>query len=199
VAAFSGLYFGPPSTVTLTLRNCLVAKNDGGYGGGGILASGFGSSTSVTTVDIVSSTITDNLAQGPKMSSPGRPFGGGGVGAVSGGGPTTIRLLDAILFGNHLKGAAKGADFYDFYPPPSMVTISADHSDLGDVFLEGGPLNDLGGNVAIDPMLDTAYELLPGSPLINAGTCTGAPSTDFNGDPRPSGTGCDIGADEFQF
>jgi len=37
----------------------------------------------------------------------------------------------------------------------------------------------------------------PPSPAIDAGTCTGAPPTDFDGDLRPTGTTCDIGADEF--
>jgi hypothetical protein len=80
----------------------------------------------------------------------------------------------------------------------SIVFVDVAYSDLGDVALHGGTLNDLGGNLAVDPMLDATYELQPGSALIDAGTCTGAPSTDFEGDPRPSGTGCDIGADEFR-
>ena len=36
-----------------------------------------------------------------------------------------------------------------------------------------------------------------GSPLIDAGSCTGAPALDIDGDPRPTGASCDIGADEF--
>jgi hypothetical protein len=39
--------------------------------------------------------------------------------------------------------------------------------------------------------------LQSGSPCIDAGTCTGAPAVDVDGDPRPTGSGCDIGADEF--
>jgi hypothetical protein len=46
-------------------------------------------------------------------------------------------------------------------------------------------------------MLVHGFELASTSPLIDAGTCTGAPPTDLEGDPRPSGGGCDIGADEF--
>jgi hypothetical protein len=38
---------------------------------------------------------------------------------------------------------------------------------------------------------------MAGSPAIDTGTCTGAPSPDFEGDPRPTGSGCDMGADEF--
>jgi hypothetical protein len=48
-----------------------------------------------------------------------------------------------------------------------------------------------------------AFEVLPtfrlqaGSPCIDKGASTGAPKTDFEGDPRPLGKGADIGADEF--
>lgn len=60
----------------------------------------------------------------------------------------------------------------------------------------GGVLNDLGGNVSGDPQM-VGYRLTSGSPLIDAGTCVGAPTTDIDGDSRPSGVTCDIGADEF--
>jgi hypothetical protein len=60
----------------------------------------------------------------------------------------------------------------------------------------GGVINDLGGNVSIDPQL-AGFELAAISPLIDAGSCSGAPSVDFGGDPRPSGVTCDIGADEY--
>ena len=63
--------------------------------------------------------------------------------------------------------------------------------------IPGGVLVDGGGNLSVDPMLDAQLELTAGSPMIDAGTCTGAPGIDFDGDPRPSGANCDIGADEF--
>lgn len=39
--------------------------------------------------------------------------------------------------------------------------------------------------------------LLSTSPAIDAGTCTGAPTNDFDDDARPNGMTCDIGADEL--
>jgi hypothetical protein len=38
--------------------------------------------------------------------------------------------------------------------------------------------------------------LSPGSPMIDAGSCASSPPIDIDGDPRPTGAGCDIGADE---
>ena len=55
----------------------------------------------------------------------------------------------------------------------------------------------------VDPQLvkkQGIYRLKATSPMIGAGTCDGAPAVDFEGDPRPTGTGLcgvDIGADEF--
>jgi len=75
--------------------------------------------------------------------------------------------------------------------------VELDHSDVGD---QSGPVTDLGGNISSDPLFVAApanIHLSPASPCIDTGTCTGAPVTDFEGDSRPSGAGCDMGADEF--
>ncbi len=75
------------------------------------------------------------------------------------------------------------------------IVANADHDDFATVT---GTVNDLGGNLAVDPqLLDHGFELASTSPMIDAGTCTGAPATDIEGDRRPTGAGCDIGADEF--
>jgi hypothetical protein len=47
------------------------------------------------------------------------------------------------------------------------------------------------------PQLTTDGHLQAGSPAIEAGVCAGAPSNDFDGDQRPQGPACDIGADEY--
>ncbi len=46
------------------------------------------------------------------------------------------------------------------------------------------------------PQLTGDGHLSAGSPAIDAGICTGAPTDDFDGDVRPQGGACDIGADE---
>jgi predicted outer membrane repeat protein len=76
---------------------------------------------------------------------------------------------------------------------------------------------DGGGNLDTDPLFrrvpdpgdgswstleDNDYgdlRLQPGSPAIDAGTNTGCPSTDLDGNPRPLGPYCDMGAYEFIF
>jgi hypothetical protein len=45
--------------------------------------------------------------------------------------------------------------------------------------------------------LTTDGHLLASSPAVDAGVCAGAPTNDFDGDQRPQGPACDIGADEF--
>ncbi len=60
----------------------------------------------------------------------------------------------------------------------------------GDVFTNATPpgfVNSAAGN----------YHLAPGSPAIDAGTNSNAPSSDFDGDSRPFNGTVDIGADEF--
>jgi len=73
--------------------------------------------------------------------------------------------------------------------------VDLDHSDLDE---QSGPVNDLGGNINMSPLFVAAdWHLRATSPCIDTGTCAGAPTTDIDGDPRPTGAGCDIGADEF--
>jgi parallel beta-helix repeat protein len=54
-------------------------------------------------------------------------------------------------------------------------------------------------NVDVAPGLAVAGDvhLAAGSALLSAGSCADAPSVDFDGESRPLGGGCEIGADEF--
>ena len=76
-------------------------------------------------------------------------------------------------------------------------------SNLGEVAVfPGATFVDGGGNLDVDSFLVNErrgdVHLLPTSPLIDAGTCAGAPAVDFEEGPRPETPGgdCDIGADE---
>ncbi len=54
------------------------------------------------------------------------------------------------------------------------------------------------GNINADPLFVGGgdYHLSAGSPCIDTGTASGAPSDDIDGDSRPNGNGIDMGADE---
>jgi hypothetical protein len=54
-------------------------------------------------------------------------------------------------------------------------------------------------NLDVAPGLAAAGDvhLAATSALLNAGSCADAPSLDFDGESRPLGDGCEIGADEF--
>jgi hypothetical protein len=104
--------------------------------------------------------------------------------------PATVDLRNAIVWGNIASGGA------DDVAIATGATVDVDHSDIGELT---GAYNDLGGNIDADPLLVSRRDahLTASSPAIDAGTCTGAPATDVDGDARPTGGGCDMGADEY--
>ena len=55
------------------------------------------------------------------------------------------------------------------------------------------------GNIDADPLFvgNQDYHLTSGSPCIDAGTPSGAPTDDIEGDSRPASAGYDMGADEY--
>ncbi len=78
---------------------------------------------------------------------------------------------------------------------------SGDVFDIGTVNngLSNAPNAIVRNDLSLLPLFTAGYHLGPGSPLADAGTPTGAPATDIDGDPRPNprGTNPDIGADEI--
>ncbi len=54
------------------------------------------------------------------------------------------------------------------------------------------------GNINADPLFVGSgdYHIQAGSPCIDTGSATGAPSDDIDGDSRPQGAGYDMGSDE---
>lgn len=58
-------------------------------------------------------------------------------------------------------------------------------------------LSGAAATMAADPQYDGGVHLAPTSPCRNAGTASGAPGDDFDGDARPQETTIDLGADEF--
>lgn len=60
---------------------------------------------------------------------------------------------------------------------------------LGDHYVQGDP-------IFKDPA-GADFHILPPSAAIDSGSSEGAPDRDFEGQPRPYGSGTDIGADEY--
>jgi hypothetical protein len=199
VLAFVPYYSGASAAVSLVMSNCVVTGNRvGSGGGGGVGASNLGDPGSTVDVVISASTITGNALSDPFIQ-PGDRAGSGGISAVTSVSSVNLSVVNSIVYGNRIRAGFTGADFYErtFPPAPSQLTVNASYSDIGDVVMQDGTFNDLGGNLAVDPVVSRVGTLAPGSPMIDSGTCVGAPPIDFEGDPRPTGAACDIGADEF--
>jgi len=116
---------------------------------------------------------------------------GDGRGVTAESGYVTLALVNNIVV-SHAIGIS------NTYPLSS--TISADHTlfwgnanngIVGTNPVYGNPrfLNPAGGS----------YHLSPGSAAIDAGVTEPTVTTDIDGDPRPLGSGYDIGADEARF
>jgi len=100
----------------------------------------------------------------------------------------TGSLTNCILSGN-------GAGPADAQVLDSAVMVTATHCDIMDEALGVTEVNDLGGNVRLDPLLctladnggsTTTIALHLGSPCLGTGTATGAPGADQRGATRPS-------------
>jgi hypothetical protein len=161
--------------VNATVRNVLIANNKGTRGAGLWAVDG-----AVVAVD--NTTITGNRAVATNDE-------GAGILAEAG---SDVSITNSIVWGNRGRNGLDDVRLY-----AGGGTVSAAFCDIGVVLNEGGTYIDGGGNIATDPLLRGSIPRpLPSSPVIDAGTCAGAPPTDIDGDPRPSGPGCDMGADE---
>jgi len=162
----------------LTAVNTTFVKNRARRFGGAVYGwvYGFGSSASMR---LTNCTMTEN-ASGLR---------GGGVAVYD----TTLDLTNNIIWRNRAR-----EDSPDLYA--SAVGGTSTHNDNPDLASGIPGITDGGGNIAADPAFGSPphnLHLRAGSPCIDTGTCTGAPTTDIDGDPRPTGASCDMGADEF--
>ena len=167
----------------MTVTNSFLARNASAFGGAiGVVAE----SGATVSAMLVNDTAVRNKATAADAPSGCR----GGAVYVSGAG-ATVDLKNVILWRNRARSAAEDACIVN------AAVADADHDDIGAHLEPSGTFDDQGGNLDVDPeLLDGGFRLAAASPMIDAGTCTGAPPTDIEGDPRPSGAGCDIGADE---
>ena len=190
---------GPPAT---------GSSSDGGAGGYG--GSGLGGALfSAGQASLVNCTVAFNTGQGGGGGSGGYGAAGGNGGDGFGGVDGTCNLTNCTLASNQgiagsggaggqgSSGAGRsgttGAAWGGTACGPMTNTLIASNTPAGgDTFPDPklGPLADNGG-----PTLTMA--LLPGSPAIDAGDTSLAPTNDQRGFPRPAGLAADIGAFEY--
>ena len=158
-----------------TLTNNVIAQNQADGVAGGIRV--WGSSALPTSGALINNTIAQNNL-------------GSGKDGVYAFGTTTLTLTNNIVI-SHTYGI--------YVVPPATAT--ADYTlffdnTSGDT---GGSItstNEVSGDPLFVDLAAWDYHIQVASPAINKGTFTGAPSTDFEGDPRPHDCFVDIGADE---
>ena len=189
-ADYGGGIFCTYSSPTIT--NCTITKNTASYDGGGIYCDS--SSPPITNCTIAGNTahygggiycvyysspaitnctITKNTAS----------YDGGGIYYSYSSSP---KVKNTILWGD-TAGSGKEISLY------GGTNITVTYSDV-----EGGWTGT--GNINANPLFvgNCNYHLKAGSPCINKGTATGAPTSDIDGDSRPQGAGYDIGSDEYK-
>jgi hypothetical protein len=180
-----------------TVRNCYFKANTAISFGGGM----FNYSSTNTSPKIINCAFSGNMAAG-----------GGGIcnGNVRG---TSIPVItNCSFYGN--TASLGGGIFVDssktqvinciIWGNSSGLTVDpSDPVTITNSIIQGGcpQFATCTSVLNVDPLFVNApggnLHLQMCSPAENAGTATGAPATDYDGDVRPHGSGFDIGFDEF--
>lgn len=186
--------YGGTADAPLKFKNNIITGNTNDAGlGAGIALYSYG----WMSAEIANNTIVDNTSHGIALDASGSSNYHG--------------IIDATILNSIIKDNGSNQDVL-LYPVGDYadITVNASYSNIGRVIDASGSIsgssvptyNDNGNNLNPDPGFrdpqNDDFHLRFDSPMIDAGQCGGAAHwLDFEGDARPSGPGCDIGADEF--
>jgi hypothetical protein len=178
--------FSPRKIDRLHFYNTIISDNEAHWGGGAALIETRGS----VHMWLDSCTVAHNHAA----------YGGGILLQEMGSGWIDSEIESSIVWLNSYGENPRYADDIQMHASANWrITVDASYSDIGQVIRYGGTYNSDVTNILQDPLfvdiLGGDYRLKRGSPAIDAGLC-GFPF-DFEGDSRPQGSGCDMGADEY--
>ncbi len=157
---------------TLTSTNDVVARNTGGLG------VGTDNPSSPARATVVNGTFYNNDWVGLEAND------------------TASVVVTNTIVSNHDDGLKRNDVAATFVGNYNLLNNNNNYN--GGVAPVSPGANDITGQ---DPLFVNAanddFHLTSSSPAINKGTSLGAPGLDFEDDPRPQGSGVDIGADEF--
>jgi predicted outer membrane repeat protein len=202
---------GAAGNATLTMENSVLQENTAGTGGALHVQALISTPPDPQGTASVVLDLRNNTLVGNKATFSNGGFGGGinavafgDDGAPAGSSTVTGTLLNNIVRGNTAAGFPSSGDIL-FFPQGdganTSLTLVTNNvgllANFGTISATPDP------QLNVDPQLvkkQGVYRLNATSPMRGAGTCDGAPTVDFEGDPRPMGTGLcgvDIGADQF--
>lgn len=195
-AYFTGIRLDQSLNATLT--NITIAQNQSD----GIMVGIYINSNTSGTVNIINSTIANNTSSGPS----GSIFFNSQAAGIESYNNNQINLTNVLLAGNTQNNTMANCDTSTW--AQQLLFIDGINSQGGNLSSDttcSTALNQSSDQNNVNPLLGSliqsddfnfVYELLPGSPAINAGVSEGAPNIDQRGIPRPFGSGYDIGAYE---
>jgi hypothetical protein len=186
VAAFGGGI--TCNDCTPQIHECDIRRNYGSTGGGGIVCA-------AAEPSILNCMIIGN--------------DGGGAGGGFSFAQSSPVISNCTIANNIVSSSGGGAFFSESSPTFVNCIFWGDATGEFDIYsgtpaanycdIQGGFAGQ--GNLQNDPRFvnpaDGDFHIQPSSPCVDRGTLTTAPEIDFDGDPRPSGDGIDIGADEL--